>query len=209
MLFQAKLMGAPMTLEAIYYIGQTIAVAAILASLVAIWFQMRQSQKMERAAAQRELLLRVSEWSREFTTSGSDGDNYIRGLMEYENGESAVQMEINRAMSEFVFICESALNMRKDGFFSEGTWIGIEGATLALLRTPGGQQWWQYGQQWIGPEIVEHLRARLEEVDPNLPTFLDFTPTFRKRLVELAQEQAKSDSVLESPSTSGSDDPTD
>jgi len=186
-----------MTLEAIYYIGQTIAVAAILVSLVAIWFQMRQSQKMERAAAQRELLLRVSEWSREFTASGDDGDNYIRGLVEYENNEAAVQMEINRALSEFVFICESALNMRKDGFFSEGTWIGIEGATLALLRTRGGQQWWQYSQQWIGPEIVEHLKMRLEEVDPNLPTFLDFTPTFKKRLMEMTQEQVNSGSDIE------------
>ena len=43
-----------MNLETIYYITQIIAVAAILISLVAIWFQMRQSTKIERAAAQRE-----------------------------------------------------------------------------------------------------------------------------------------------------------
>ncbi|KCZ94041.1 hypothetical protein [Hyphomonas johnsonii] len=38
-----------MSLETIYYIGQTIAAAGILGSLVAIWFQQRQSIKIARA----------------------------------------------------------------------------------------------------------------------------------------------------------------
>jgi hypothetical protein len=38
-----------MSLEAIYYIGQTIAAVGILGSLVAIWFQQRQSIKIARA----------------------------------------------------------------------------------------------------------------------------------------------------------------
>ncbi len=174
-----------MSLETIYYIGQTIAVIAILASLMAIWFQMRQSQKMERAAAQRDLLLRVSEWTREFVNVSERGDKFTRGLFEYEAADAATQQELNKALSEFVFVAESALNMHRDGFFSEGTWAGIEGATLALLRTPGGAQWWAYGQNFIGPEIVNHMKKRLAELPPDYPTFLDFTPTMRKRLMEL------------------------
>ena len=174
-----------MNLESIYYIGQPVAVAANLASLFAIWFQMRQSQKMARAAAQRELLWRVSEWSRQINSVNENSDNFNRGLLEYESSDASVQSIINGVLSEFVFICESALNMRNDGFFSDGTWAGIEGATLALLRTPGGQQWWGYSQHFIGSEIVERLNARLKEIDPDFPTFLDFTPTSYKRLAEL------------------------
>lgn len=175
-----------MSLENIYYVGQTIAVIAILASLVAIWYQMRQSQKMARAAAQRELLLRVSEWTRNFLTTGGNGDLLMRGLVEYEASEAAIQNEVNKALAEFVFVAESALNMHRDGFFSEGTWIGIEGAALSLLRTPGGAQWWEHGRKFIGPEIVAHLNKRLAEIDPTAPNFLDITPTSRKRLAELA-----------------------
>ncbi len=174
-----------MSLENIYYIGQTVAVVAILASLVAIWYQMRQSQKMERAAAQRELLLRVSEWTRNFLTIGGNGDLLTRGLVEYEASDAATQNEVNKALAEFVFVAESALNMHRDGFFSEGTWIGIEGAALSLLRTPGGGQWWEHGQKFIGPEIVAHLNKRRAEIDPASPNFLDITPTSRKRLAEL------------------------
>lgn len=181
-----------MSLESIYYVGQTVAVVAILASLAAIWFQMRQSQKMARAAAQRELLLRVSEWTREFININADGDDLTRGLVEYETSNAASQNQVNKALSEFVFICESALNMHRDGFFSDGTWAGIEGATLALIRTPGGSQWWRYGQTFIGPEIVEHLQERLKDLDENFPSFIDFTPTMRKRLIELGDHKPSS-----------------
>ena len=51
-----------MTLEALYYITQIIAVLAILGSLIAIWFQMHQNQLVERANGQRELLMQASDW---------------------------------------------------------------------------------------------------------------------------------------------------
>jgi hypothetical protein len=110
----------------------------------------------------------------------------MRGLVEYEASEAAIQNEVNKAPAEIVFVAESALNMHRDGFFSEGTWVGIEGAALSMLRTPGGAQWWEYGRKFIGPEIVAHLNKRLAEIDPATPNFLDITPTSRKRLAELA-----------------------
>ncbi len=174
-----------MTLENIYYVGQTVAVVAILMSLLAVVWQMRQSQKMERAAAQRDLLLRVSEWGRMMAANTGDIDRFVQGMVEYDGADALTQSFMDKAFSEFVFVAESALNMRRDGFFSEGTWEGIEGATLALLRTPGGRQWWVYGQRVIGSEIVGHLKKRLTEIPEDAPTFLDFWPSYRNRLKEL------------------------
>lgn len=42
-----------MTLETIYYIGQTVAVGAILASLVAIYIQQRKDHAFAQAESQR------------------------------------------------------------------------------------------------------------------------------------------------------------
>lgn len=75
--------------------------------------------------------------------------------------------------------------MRQDGFFTDGTWNGIEGGALALIRTSGGSQWLEHAKLFIGNEIVEHLVQRLRDVDPATPTFLDFVPTSRRRLEEL------------------------
>lgn len=51
-----------MTLEEIFDVSQIIAVIAILGSLIAIYFQMRQSHAQERANAQRDLLNQSREW---------------------------------------------------------------------------------------------------------------------------------------------------
>lgn len=175
-----------MTLEELAYISQIIGVIAVLASLIFVGRQLQQGQKMERAAAQRDLLLRVAEWVR-MVYQNNDGsfDRFLIGLSDYDRADALTQMHVEKCCAEFVFITESALNMRKDGFFSDGTWYGIEGAALALIRTPGGAQWWKYAERVIGAEIVSHLNKRLKETDPATPNTLQFTPSMIKRLAEL------------------------
>ena len=181
-----------MTLENISYISQTIGVFAILASLMFVARQLRQSQKMERAAAQRDLLQRVSEWSRTVSTESEGAfDHFVLGMREFSTASPLTQMHFSKFVSEFVFIAESALDMRKDGFFSDGTWTGIEGAALGLIRTPGGRQWWDYGRRIIGADIVGHLDRRLKEIDPSAPDFLSAFPMYSGRLEELDAMSAK------------------
>ncbi len=174
-----------MTLEDLSYIAQTVGVLAILASLLFVGRQLQQAQKIERAAAQRELLARVSEFTWKISPIGAESDLFVKGLMDFDDAPARQQGYLSAALADFVFITESALNMHKNGFFSDGTWQGIEGVALAMLRTPGGAQWWRYGQHYIGPEIVAHLNRRLAEIDPSAPTLIDFLPTYRKRLEEL------------------------
>jgi len=197
-----------MTLESIYYIGQTLAVIGILASILMIWRQLKQGQKMERAAAQRDVLLRVSEWVRMvFQKDGDAYDTFVLGLQEYDTADALSRMHMDKCLSEFVFICESALNMRRDGFFSDGTWDGIDGTTIALMRTPGGQQWWDFAQHIFGSEICAHITQRLSEIDPDTPNYLDLVPTCRNRLKELADiADAKAEKEVKRPSKEDSKD---
>ena len=169
-----------MTLEEVYYIGQTIAAVAILASLLGIFFQLKQSTKIERASAQRELLDRVSLFAGSF--SSDDYTLWAKGLTDFENANFETKGFIHNKLIEFVFITESAFNMHRDGFFSEGTWAGIEGAMLGMLKTPGGRSFWDYAQHMVGFEIAEHLNKRLAEVGEDGPTILDAIPFARDPL---------------------------
>jgi hypothetical protein len=182
-----------MNWDAIGAVGEWAGAIVVVATLFYLAGQVKQSQRMARAVAQRDLLLRVSEWTR-MTHNENQGtfDKFVMGLRDYDTAEPLTQMHIDKHLSEFVFIAEAALNMRKDGFFSDGTWAGIEGAVLALLRTPGGQQWWAYSQHFIGSEIVEHLKMELQKVDPKIPTFLQFTPAYLNRLKELDAQRSES-----------------
>ncbi len=189
-----------MTLETIYYVTQIIAVGAILASLVAIWLQMRQSTKMARASAQRELLDRVSDFTRSFSPEA--GDHFILGMNDFDNASHETKVLLYNKLMEFVFITESALNMHNDGFFSEGTWAGIDGAMIGMLRTPGGQKFWTYAKHIVGFEIANHLSKRLEDVGTEGPNFLDAVPFYRPRIATLQT----ADVVTSRPNETGGED---
>ena len=178
-----------MTLETIYYIGQTVAVGAILASLVAIWFQMRQSQKMERATAQRDLLDRVSMFTRSMTQD--EADLWLLGLHDLTGASSGVDFMMDKKTSEFLLLTEAAFNMHNDGFFTDGTWTGIEGYMISILRTPGGQQYWDYKKNVIGFEISKHLTARMNALGPDIPTVFETQPYMQRRLNELLDASGK------------------
>ena len=170
-------------LENTYYIGQTVAVGAILISLVAIWMQMKQAARMEKAAAQREVLDRVSDWTNSLDPAQTD--QFLMSLSDLDSVSFKAAVLTENHLYRWAFVTESALNMHKEGYFSDGTWAGIEGVMLGLLRTPGGARWWQSAQDVLGFEVVDFLNDRLKNVDPESPTYLDFSPRWRTRLVEL------------------------
>ena len=172
-----------MTLETIYYITQIVAVAAILISLVAIWFQMRQSTKIERAAAQRDMLERVSQWNCRLETK--DYHKFLFGLSHYSVAPSDIQTLTDTHLFDWMFVMEGTMNMHNEGFFSEGTMAGVEGVTVALIRTPGGASWWEHAQQVLGFEVVAFTNKRLAETSADAPTFLDISPYYKDRVAEM------------------------
>ncbi|MEP3051923.1 MAG: hypothetical protein ABJP48_04180 [Erythrobacter sp.] len=178
-----------MNLEEIYYIGQTIAVVAILGSLLAIWFQMRQSQKMERASAQREILQRTAEFARSFQRE--EVDPFVLGLHEWDGAAYEARFVTDGKIAEFLFLAEAAFYLHKDGFFNTGTLAGIEGYLISMLRARGGQQYWAFKQHRIGPDYVAYLNARIEATSEDTPTFFEAEPHFRSRLEELLAAQGK------------------
>ena len=126
-----------------------------------------------------------------------EGDHFILGMNDFDGAPHETKLVVHNRLIEFVFITESALNMHQDGFFSDGTWAGIDGAMLGMLRTPGGRQFWDYTQHIVGFEIAEHINKRLEEFGTDDANFLDAVPFYRPRIAALQAEQDDSCTPIE------------
>jgi len=138
---------------------------------------------MERAAAQRDLLDRVSMFMRGMTQE--EADLWLLSLHDLADAPSEVELMMDMKTSEFLLLTEAAFNMYKDGYFTDGTWTGIESYMISLLRTPGGQQYWDYKKHVIGFEISRHLTERMEALGPDAPSVFETQPFMRRRLDEL------------------------
>jgi hypothetical protein len=85
----------------------------VIATLFYLAGQVKPSQEMEKAVAQRDLLQRVAEWNnRIHNESNGDYDKFLSALSEYDIAPTSVQMRVDNYVAEFVFITEAALNMR-------------------------------------------------------------------------------------------------
>ena len=166
-----------MTLETIYYIGQTIAVIAILASLVAIYIQQRKDHALARAEHQRQILSEVPRYFELAATNPAMLQSVRKCFVNFEGAYPQDQAVFVHFMHNAVNIAETALYMHKDKLINEASYVGFEGAVLMSLVTPGGKQYWQRARLAVGADIREALDKALAERKDTPPVW-EFFPQF-------------------------------
>lgn len=182
-----------MTLENVYYIGQTIAVVAILGSLIAIYIQQQKDHELAKAENQREILMQIEQLTKPPLAHPQALENIRTCLKDYEGAKRSAQADFSHLVHKSINLAESALYMRKAKLINEASYAGIEGAPLLFLFTPGGKQYWQRTRMVVGAEIREVLdKALIERTDipPIWEVFPMYAPDIEKRDYSDKQEEA-------------------
>lgn len=166
-----------MTLETIYYIGQTIAVGAILISLVAIYIQQRKDHALARAENQREILREIENLTAIPLANPNALENIRACYFDYEGATSAQQADFAHVVHKAISIAETALYMRDEKLIAEASYKGMEGAALLSLVTPGGRQYWDRIRMFVGADIRGVLDRALRE-RKDIPPIWDVLPQY-------------------------------
>lgn len=179
-----------MSLETVYYVTQIVAVIAILGSLTAIWFQMRQNQMVERANGQRALLMKASDW---FNVNRDDAmlfDIIARLMEDYDGADPEDQGRFSSWGFELLFMVESAMYMHRDGFLNEKSYDGFMQGAIGLVKTPGGRQWYAGAQHIWGADAVAELKERMDEIGDQVPPWNELRPEFKRYMERKRQAEA-------------------
>ena len=155
-----------MTLEELYYVSQIVAVAMILASLIAIWLQMRQNHALARADAQRDLLKSIGTFLQMTLDNPRVLTDVRLGLQEYDTA------------SAYLHVMEQAVYTKADKLITYPSFKGIETGALGIIVTPGGCQWWAHAKKIIGAAVSQHLDKRLAELGGVTPPFYELLTQF-------------------------------
>jgi len=160
------------TLEEIYYIGQTIAAVAILGSLVAIYWQQRKTHALERAASQRDILNGVKELSGFPATDPTALESIRACLQDYSGATPSQQAQYAHAAVMAVNIAEKALYMRREELADDLSTDSFVNLALAYIATPGGQQWWASAKHAFGAIVRDEIERNLNERDDIVPLWV-------------------------------------
>ena len=168
-----------MSLEAIYYVGQTIAVFAILISLIALWFQRRQTNSVERSSAQRQLLdgCRSFFWSLSYDRQLFED---VRECMhEYDDADDFKKQRFWSWAFDILMMTEQVFYQHREQLINEPQFNGFTNGMILILNTTGGRQWWEEARQLVSKDFSEFLHSRFERDGASLPKWTDLQKNMR------------------------------
>ncbi len=170
-----------MTLEQWGYIGEIVAAAAVIASLLFVGFQLRQNGSIERANAQRDLLRQVADWMSLASSDPLLFEAVRECLDEFDSAEPIAKERFNAWAWKYLFLMEQVVYMNQDGFLNYGSFIRFEQAMLSIINTRGGRQWWSLAYKIVGTDVGNHIEKRLVETDGSIPPWNELMPQLNVR----------------------------
>ena len=170
-----------MSIQDLGAIGELIAAIAVVASLLFVGYQLRQSGAIEKSNAQRDLLRQVADWM-SLTSSDPVLFEAVRECLdEYGTAEPIVKDRFNAWAWKYLFLMEEVFYMNQSSFVFKGSFIRFEQAMLSIINTRGGRQWWSQAYEIVGTDVGEHLKRRLIETEGTIPPWTDLMPQLNVR----------------------------
>lgn len=152
-----------MTLENIYYIGQTIAVIAIIASLAFVGVQIRQNTRATRAASHNAVSDSLNEINRMFAENADLTKIWLKGLGDRRSLSEEERWRFDSTLRAYMHVCETMFVQADLGAGDKGIMFAEEGGIRTVLASPGSREWWEENPYGFCAEFrayVEGLAAR-------------------------------------------------
>ncbi|MBU2604677.1 MAG: hypothetical protein KKC43_02140 [Alphaproteobacteria bacterium] len=131
-----------MTLESIYYIGQTFAVAAILGTLVALIVQMRRADTLARAEITRSVATEATYLQQALFSSPEAADFMHRALYTDAPLSDAETLRFSLSMNSLLVTLEMATMMTVRGYVESITTPRTKSTIRQYMASPRARAWW-------------------------------------------------------------------
>lgn len=150
-----------LTLEQIYFIGQTIAALAIVASLIYVGLQVKQNTTATQIASAQAYVAADNEIVGLINVSPNLADvlhQGANGISELKGGDLIRFM----AFHDLVFISFQSFHLQwKRGALDEALWNTYKQAFIDLLQQKGQQDWWAIRRHWFSPEFLDYVEQAM------------------------------------------------
>lgn len=157
-----------MTLETIYYIGQTIAVVAILISLAAIWLQMKQTHKLARLENSRSMWIYVSDVMTSMVDEPAKAEFIQSSLYGTGKMTDAEKTRFYLSMSSLLMMFENGFTLHREVMIETYFWPRMRQSLRDFIAPPRAQRWWEIARDRSFSEstvFVAEVDAVLAEIN--------------------------------------------
>ncbi len=155
-----------MTLESIYYIGQTVAVVVIIATLIAVLIQMRQAHRLAKLETSRAIWVEASVRTINLADDAAKADFLQRALFGDDKLTDAEKTRLYLHLSGLMTMFENAFAMEQSGMMERRFWPRMRISLRDYVAPARGQRWWEIARKRTfsaNPEFVSEVDSILVE----------------------------------------------
>lgn len=152
-----------MTLENIYYIGQTIAVIVIVLTLFAILWQGWQTNRIARSDMTRSSWIETGQTHYSLVDSPEKADFMQRALFGEAALTEAEKLRFGNLMGLAIGTHEGAYMLRERGLIEQAAYRRSEGITRLYMQSPRVRKWWRSRREYSYDTKFRALIDKLAE----------------------------------------------
>jgi hypothetical protein len=130
-----------MTLENIYYIGQTIAVLALVLSLVFVGVQILQNTRATRAASHNAVSDSLNEVNRMFAENADLTTIWLKGLSDRQALSAEERWRFDSVLRAYMHVCETMFIQAGLGAGDKGIMLAEADGIRVVMTSPGPREW--------------------------------------------------------------------
>ncbi len=131
-----------MTLENIYYAGQTIAVVALVVSLIFVGIQIRQNTLATRAASHNEVSNSLNQINRMFAENADLTRIWLSGADNRQALTAEERWRFDSTLRAYMHVCETMFVQSRLGVGDKSIMLAEQDGVRTVLASPGGGEWW-------------------------------------------------------------------
>jgi hypothetical protein len=148
-----------MTLEQIFFISQTIAALGVVASLIFVGLQVRDSAKAVRSATAQAVQDNYSSWYLTLASNESALATSTKGFVDLNSLTTAEKAQFVCTYMAFLSHSQNAFHQWRQGHLANELWACWEALLMNLVKTPGGATFWRERSYVFGQDFQDEVKA--------------------------------------------------
>jgi hypothetical protein len=155
-----------MTLEQVFFATQSIAAVGVIASLVFVGIQVRDSAKAVRAATAQAVHENYAGWYLALADNASALTTCTKGFIDLASLTPAEKAQFVCTFMAFLSHSQNAFHQWRLGHLAKDLWACWEALMMNLVHTPGGAEFWRERSYVFGKDFQDEVKAIMAR-EPN------------------------------------------
>ena len=152
-----------MNWDAIGAVGELIGAVAVIATLIYLAQQIRDSARAARSAAVTDATNAIQALYQELGTNPQSSEHFLKGLTDYDSMPESEQFQWLMLMHSWFIGFQRSFFLSQEGTLDVSLRDSIGTAIVAVNHMPGLKQYWRQRRSFFQAEFVEWVENLFEQ----------------------------------------------